>query len=325
MNINHRILLVGYGNISKHYVSVVKELANMNIVGVAGRNIEKVKSFAQEYGIAHYGTDIKKVAESAGATMALICTPNAAHYQGVKEAAECGLHVLCEKPLDIYPEKQDEMIEICNRNRVKLGVCYRMRLLKHIQYVKDFIDSGRLGKVLVIDAYIKLWRENTYYTSSSWHGKLSMDGGGPFIQQGSHYIDLTTWLGNGFKRVISSNLFTLLHPIEVEDHGYAVIEYGNGAIGMIQASTICKGNNVFNSTIEISGTKGSIILGDKEILGWDVDGCDNPYIEYTGDVFDKQFIDFAEAIENNREPFINGESAKVSVELIHEIYEKAKE
>ena len=324
MRMRHRILLVGYGTISKQYVSVIKELSNMDITGVAGRDIEKVKLFAQENGIEHYGTDIMNVAEAATATIALICTPNAAHYQGVKEAANCGLHVLCEKPLDIYPEKQDEMIDICRNNNVKLGVCYRLRMLEHFRFVKDFIDAGKLGKVLVIDAYIKLWRESNYYTSSSWHGRPDIDGGGPFIQQGSHFIDLAIWFGKGYKRVVSSNLYTLLHPIQVEDHGYAIVEYGNGAIGMIQASTICKGNNVFSSTIEISGTKGSIVLGDKDILGWDVEGCAKPDIKYTGDVFDKQFIDFADAIDNNREPFINGESAKVSVELINEIYNKAK-
>jgi UDP-N-acetyl-2-amino-2-deoxyglucuronate dehydrogenase len=320
----HRVLLVGCGNIGKQYTDVVTELANIDITGVVGRDEQKTRLYAQKFGIKCFGTDIKEVAKESNATIALICTPNALHYQGVKEAAACGLHVLCEKPLHIYPEKQDEMIEICRRSNVKLGVCYRLRLLKHFRFIKDFIVSGHLGKVLVIDTYIKLWRGSDYYSNSSWHGKPDIDGGGPFIQQGSHYIDLAVWFGSGFKRVVSSDLFTLLHPIEVEDHGYAVVEYSNGAKGLIQASTICKGNQVFNSRIEISGTKGSIIVGNEGILEWDVEGFDKPEIEYTGDVFDELFMDFTDAVENSREPFINGEAAKASVELINEIYRKGK-
>lgn len=322
---NQRVILIGYGNMGKHYASVINEIDGMEVVAVAGRNAQKAEALAKERGIGFHGADIRKLAAESRATMALVCTANAAHYEGVKEAAECGLHVLCEKPLHIDPVKQNEMIDICRLNGVKLGVCYRLRMMEHLRYVKDFLASGGLGKILVIDTYIKLWRDDDYYTGSSWHGTLDIDGGGPFIQQGSHFIDLAVWFGNGFKRVISSDLFTLLHPIKAEDHGYAVVEYGNGAAGLIQASTICKGAQSFNSKIEISGTKGSIYLDNLSIILWEVDDADNPQIAYKGDVFDKQLIDFVDAIENNREPIINGEDAKTSVELIDQIYKFNRE
>lgn len=318
-----RVILIGHGNISKSYLRAFAKLPQASIVGAVGRSADKVKAFAEEHGLAFYGTELEQVAREAQATAAVICTPNAAHYEGVMKASRLGLHCICEKPLHIALDKQEEMIESCKRHGVKLAVSYMRRFIPHIQFIKSLVDSGALGRIAVVDVILKNYRDAAYY--DSWHGTFEHDGGGPFMQQGSHIIDMAIWLGGGYEEVTDARMFRVMHEIETEDHGYAVVRYSNGAVGMIEASTVCCG--VKKQMIEISGTLGSIIASYDEIVTFDVPGVELPQFprdESVNDTcFERLAADFVEAIERDRAPAIDGESAKTATELIRAIYAKA--
>lgn len=319
----HRVMLIGHGVISKAYMQAFAKLEDTRIVGVVGRNAERVRQFAAQHGIEYFGTDIEQVAKESAATAVVICTPNALHYDGVMTASRLGLHCLCEKPLHISPQKQTEMIESCRRHGVKLGVSYMRRFIPHIQFIKGLLEAEALGRITVVDVFFKHYRAPEYY--DSWHGTWDMDGGGPFIQQASHIIDMAIWLCGGYEEVLSANTFQVLHDIETEDHGYATIRYSNGAVGVIQASTACYG--VQKEQIEISGTKGSIVASYDEIISFDVPGMEvpqfHPVESMNAACFEQLAADFIEAIEQDRAPFIDGESAKKATELITRLYEKA--
>lgn len=321
----HRIILIGHGVISKVYIAAFSNTKNTVIVGVVGRNAKKVRLFAEEHGIARWGISIEEVALQTRATIAIICTPNVAHYEGVMTASRLGLHCLCEKPLHICPDKQLEMINSCKKYGVKLATSYMRRFANHFLYVKELIDSGGLGCIRVVDVIIKHYRPKAYY--DSWHGTKEIDGGGPFIQQGSHIIDLAQWLCGGYRYVIEAKLYQVYHDIETEDHGYAMLRYNNGAVGMIEASTACKG--LSKESIEISGTKGSLIANYKEIIAFEVEGMQQPIFRKNDDtnetLFRRLAVDFIQSIEDDRFPFIHGDLAKTATELIHAIYEKAGE
>src|SRR5690606_21661321 len=189
--------------------------------------------------------------------------------------------------------------------------------------IKSIIDSGSLGRITVVDVIIKHFRPASYY--ESWHGTEDIDGGGPFIQQGSHIIDLALWLSGGYQEVIQASRFQVLHDIEVEDHGYAVVRYANGAVGMIEASTACVGWS--HESIEITGTKGTITANFQEITHFSVPEMELPTFESeraSNAVLMYQLVDdFLLSIEENREPFVNGKEGQHATELIIDIYNKA--
>ncbi|SFL06579.1 Predicted dehydrogenase [Paenibacillus sp. 1_12] len=294
---------------------------------MVGRDAEKVEAFASEFSIPFFGTQLNEVAKDAEATAAIICTPNGVHYENVMEASRLGLHCLCEKPLHISTEKQQEMIASCKEHGVKLAVSYMRRFASHLQFIKDIIDSGKLGRITVVDLSLKYFRPKEYY-HDSWHGTKELDGGGSFIQQGSHIIDLALWFCGGYKDVIDSKMFQVYHEIKTEDHGYAIVQYQNGAIGMIQASTACAG--LKKEWIEIiSGTNGTILANYSGILAFDVPGIDLPVFaeneSLNESLFEKLATDFVQAIEEDHLPFIDGDSARTTTELINAIYLKAGE
>ncbi|WP_281883518.1 Gfo/Idh/MocA family protein [Paenibacillus sp. YYML68] len=322
----HRFLLIGHGVISKRYRESFAPLANAEIVGVVGRSVEAAEAYAREHGLAHFGTRLEEVAQASGATAVIVCTPNAVHYENVMEAARLGLHCLCEKPLHIDPAKQQEMIDRCAASGVKLGVSYMRRFIPHLQLMKEIVASGKLGRITVVDVKIKHYRSRAYY-GDSWHGTVEVDGGGPFIQQGSHIIDLAQWMCEGFAEVLEAKRFQVYHDIEVEDHGYAIIRYANGAVGMIEASTACPGMK--QEMIEISGTEGTISATYHELLTFEVPGMEKPVLEPGASDNEKLFArlvaDFVASLDEARAPYIDGAAAAKATELITAIYRKAGE
>lgn len=320
---NHRIVLIGHGTISGAYLKAFASLPNNEIVGVVGRNEQRAEAFAKQHGIAVSGISLVEVASRANATAVVICTPNALHAEAVLSAAQQGLHCLCEKPLHISVAKQQEMIAACEQAGVKLAVSFMRRFTEHWQLIKQMMDDGKLGRIIAVDTTIKHYRTAAYY--DSWHGTYEIDGGGPFIQQGSHIIDLAQWLCGGFQEVTDARLFRLVHDIETEDHGYAIVRYGNNAFGMITASTACAGMG--HELIEISGTTGSLSADFNGFVSWSVPGMEQPLKQEGGiaaeSLFKRLAGDFLQSIEQNRPPFVDGVSAGVTTEFISHIYSKA--
>ena len=105
--------------------------------------------------------------------------------------------------------------------------------------VKALIDGKKLGRLYAADLAVKFFREQAYYDSAPYRGGWAIDGGGPFMQQASHQVDLYRWFF-GMPRVVKAFTGTLAHRMEAEDHGAAVLQHENGMIGTMVASTVAR-------------------------------------------------------------------------------------
>jgi len=155
------------------------------------------------------------------------------------------------------------------------------------------------------------------------------------MQQAAHTVDLVVWMMGRAKHVTAMTR-TAAHNIEVEDMGHAIVQYENGAQGVLEASTVVKPG--YPNKIEIHAEKGTIILSESGIDVWDIEDVPQPEIECAGGASgsgDPMAIgreghemiirDFIKAIHEDREPMVGPESARMSVELILAIYQAARE
>src|SRR5437762_6470311 len=187
----------------------------------------------------------------------IIGSPSGLHATHGIAAAKQGLHVLTEKPIDISTSQADELIEAAKQAGVKLGVIFQDRTKADIQRLKSWLDQGLLGRPLMVDARVKWYRPPEYYANSRWRGTLALDGGGALINQGVHTVDLLLWLLGDVVRV-QARTGTLLHKIEAEDSAAAILEFGNGALGILHATTAAYPG--YPRRVELSGTEGTVIL-----------------------------------------------------------------
>ena len=328
-------VLLGAGNIAGKYVAAVNNVPNASIAAVISRTISKAEKFAQKHDIAHCSDSLESLAQKVDFDAVIIATPSGLHADGAIRAAKLKKHVLCEKPLDITLEKIDAMTAACESAGVKLGCAFQHRTAAHNKAAYEAVESGKLGKIYIANTFLKKYRGQEYYDSGAWRGTWQLDGGGPFIQQAAHTLDLMVWMMGPAKSVFARTA-TVAHDIEVEDMGHAIVEYKNGARGVLEASTVIKPG--YPNKVEIHGEKGSIILTDGEIVDWTVEGLEAPHLESISNAsgttdpmaigtqgHERIIADFAEAVKQDREPMIPPASARLSVELILAVYKSARE
>lgn len=322
-----KFVIIGSGNIANTYVWAIQNIDNAEIVAAVSK---RLKAPTNQNNLPAF-VSLNDVNIDFDAV--IICTPPGLHHITAIEAAKLGKHVFCEKPLDVTITAMNSMITVCNENNVHLGVAYQRRHSSDNPVVKNLIDTNELGKIFSVDLSVKNYRDDRYYNLAPYRGTKDIDGGGPFVQQASHYIDLYFWYFGKPSKIVS-RLGTFVHDIEVEDHGVAICTHDNEMISTITASTATKPG--FPAKMEIYTSKGYLILENDIITHWDIEGLKNPTTQsengntHTGadsaavkDTTNHEFLinDFINSILTGKEPIISGESAKNASEIILDIYD----
>src|SRR5258708_7611386 len=199
--------------------------------------------------------------------MLVIGSPAGLHGEQGIVAARHGLHVLVEKPLDVHLDRADALITECELAGVKLGVFFQDRVAPGICKLKELIDAGRLGKLILVSARVKWYRPPEYYSGSSWRGTNALDGGGALINQGVHTLVLLLWLLGDVERVYAKAI-TALHQIETEDTVVATLEFSNGVIGTLEAATSMYPG--YARRLELTGSEGTLVLAHDRIIAADL-------------------------------------------------------
>ena len=324
---------IGVGVIAEYHRQAIEAVDDAELVGVYDRFQEPLERFSQKHNIPHFDS-VESLVRDGKCDVITIATPSGWHLQPAVEAMRAGAHILCEKPLEVTLQRIDRMIETANETKRKLGAVLQIRTFPSCVKAKQVITQGKLGKIVVADAYIKYFRTQEYYEESAWRGTWDLDGGGATMNQGIHWIDLLNWLVGDAEWVLAA-ASTLAHTIEVEDVCHAVIGWKNGAQGVIEATTCAKPG--FESRIEIHGEKGSILLEDTRIKKLIIEGEEDyeeaPKTAAGGHADPKVFSveghilhvrDMMQAIAEDREPVIPGAEARKSVQLITTMYESSR-
>lgn len=256
--------IVGGGLIAPFHLNAIKDATNGRAVGIFDINRENARKMADQFDLKVYES-LGELLADAEVQVVCVATPNHLHRDVVVAAAAAGKHVLTEKPPAMSLAETDEMIAACEKAGVKLGCFVQCRIRKAIQAMKQAVDSGRFGKLLRADAYMKWFRPLEYYTSDGWRGQRQ-SGSGVTVAQGFHYIDLLQYLAGSAVRV-DAKMENLNHPgIALEDDTVAFVEYANGAKGIIQLSTaLWPGTDI---RIELNGTEGTAIMVGETIETW---------------------------------------------------------
>ena len=316
-----KFVIVGSGNMANSYAGAISEMDGLDVVGVVSRSGNRPESLKDgSVEVAPFIKDVK-----ADFDAIIITTPNGAHHIAAIEAAKMGKHVLCEKVLDISLDACDAMIAACEVNKVKLGVTYQRRLKPVNKQIKAALDAKVFGDVFAVELEAKFFRDQAYYDKAPYRGDKTLDGGGPFMQQASHDIDLMIWFF-GMPANLASVMGTYTHEIESEDHGAVIMRFDSGMLGTLIASTSCKPGSPAKMTIR--SEKGTLVLSGDEISEMEMDGVSKESVESylsadEAPVGNPVVADFVNAVRNDLSPAITGEDARRSVRLIRAIYDSS--
>lgn len=325
-----RFGILGSGSIARFHANAIASLDNALLVGVASSFGDDARRFAREYQIKAY-TDYNEMLADERIDAVCICTPSGLHAENAIQALRAKKHVVLEKPMAFTKAEAKTIAEEAEKSGCVLTVICQLRFSEDVHRVKQLLADGALGDLVFCDLYMKYWRDQAYYSSSNWKGTRRLDGGGALMNQGIHGIDLLLYL-LGDAKVVHAKNCTRFHDIEVEDASMAMLEFANGAMGVIEGSTcVCPG---FERRIEINGTRGSVIIVENQIQKLIIDGetlVDKPRNAGNGtasnptafgcDLHARQISNFIDAVCGRDKLMITAAEGIRAVSLIEEIYQ----
>jgi hypothetical protein len=244
-----RAAIIGIGAIANLHAKALADIPGVELVAACCRTEEKGRAFATAHGCAWHG-DAAKMLRREKPDFVTVATPSGAHLDAVVAAARRGVHVICEKPLEISLKRIDRMLAAVQKSGITLGAIFPQRFNPVVRAVHDAAAAGRFGTLAVAASYVPWWRDDAYYGPGRWQGTKALDGGGALINQSIHGVDALQWIAGatmpglapGENPVESVAAFSAVRAhdaerLEVEDTCVAILRFKNGAIGQLLAAT----------------------------------------------------------------------------------------
>jgi len=340
---DHRVAIAATGGAADTHARAYENLADATVVACAGRSEEGVESFARAHDCEGY-LDVGEMLDAESVDVLSVCTPAGAHLEPTVAAAERGVDVLCEKPLEITTERVDEMLAAADGGGIRLGGIFQRRYRPVLQAMRDAVAAGRFGSLAVAGVGLPWWRDDDYY-AGHWQGDPDLAGGGVAINQAIHSIDAVQWLvGTGMDLEPGEN------PVEsvsattdcgrdpdvttVEDTAVATLQFRDGTLGQLLGSTAMYPGGEMR--YELGGPDGSVLVQGEDLVSWqfrEERASDDEIREMFGpggsggDAPDPLETANAREFLNAREsgePFtLEGPEARKAVAIVEAIYESA--
>jgi predicted dehydrogenase len=317
----HCVGIIGLGMALKPHLTSLEELSDrVEIAACFTPSSERRKAFAAAS--PHPVVDsVDAVLDDKTIDVVFILTPPMSHLDLVEQCAAAGKHVLLEKPIDFTSERGAKQVAAMSKAGKKFAIMLQHRFRDASRRLRAAVKSGELGELVSASASIRWWRTPEYFAQPG-RGMKSRDGGGVLITQAIHTLDLFQSLTGPVARVTAFAKTSPLRKIDTEDIAAAAVEFGNGAIGTIDATTVSYPG--FPEKLELACANATAVLNAETL---DIHYNDGRHVHHEGaasksggadpmafpnDAHKALIVDFLDAIDGNREPEVSGaESLKV--------------
>jgi predicted dehydrogenase len=328
-----RLAIIGLGMaVTPHARSLLDLRERVEVAAAYSPSEGRRADFAARYPFPPAGSLDAILADPSIDIVAILTPPNT-HLDLVLRAAAAGKHVLLEKPIEITTQRAVELVRVCREAGVKLGVVLQHRFRPAGICLRDLIRNGDLGGLVGCSTSIRLWRPQSYYDAPG-RGTKARDGGGVLLTQGIHTLDLMLSLAGPVAEISAYATTTSVHRMETEDLVCAAVRFGSGALGVIEATTSAYPG--FPERIEITGeTATALLAGTKlQVLHHDgrvtevapdstPGGTGADPMAFPHDYHRALLTDFLDALDQGREPAVNGEQALEVHRLIDALLQAA--
>ncbi len=335
--------IIGAGMIGRFHAQAITDMKGGSLHSVFDLNQERAEALASDFGAKAY-SDMAEFLGDNELEIVTVGTPSGAHLDPTLAALNAGKHAIVEKPLEVTTERIDQLMEAAAQSGKTLAAVLNRRFHPGMDAFKKASTEGRFGTLASASAYIKWYRDQAYYDSAGWRGTWALDGGGALMNQSIHTVDALLYLAGPVKRVTANTALLAHERIEVEDHCVALLEFENGARGVIEASTCTWSKDGHPARVQLSGTEGSVFLADEAFEIWDFQNEQPEDVEIRSTLMKGQeaglgandptaintyqhqrnFEEVVNAIQEGREPTTSAHESRKAVELIQAIYQSAK-
>jgi len=254
-----KFAVIGCGHIGKRHAEMISrndeaelvaliDVKDKNELGIDNFNVPLFKSLKE---LIESGIEVDVIN---------IATPNGFHAEQALEALDSKKHIVVEKPMSLNRQDAEKVIFSALHKHRQVFAVMQNRYSPPSEWIKSVVESGKLGKIYMVQLNCYWNRDNRYYKPESWHGKKDLDGGTLFTQF-SHFIDIMYWLFGDITN-IQGKFADHNHSelTDFEDSGFISFDFVNGGMGSLNYSTSIWNQNL-ESSMTIIAENGSVKIG----------------------------------------------------------------
>lgn len=331
--------LIGAGMVAKTHVAACSAAyKTVRLKGIVSRSNERAAALAKEATTAT-GTDciiynsVAEIAADPEIDFAIVVTPPDARAEIIRPLVAAGKHILLEKPIGRNAHEAKEIVAMCATANVTFGIVFQHRARDASVKAAELVSSGKLGELGLSEFNVPWWREQAYYDEPG-RGTYARDGGGVLISQAIHTIDLALSLTGPVSSVVAMAKTTKFHNMESEDFVIAGLEFQNGAVGSLKASTASFPGGAESITLHYEKASLHLEAGQLRVVWRDgkvenfgdeaaTGGGADP-MAFTHEWHQAVIEDFAKALHLCAKPLASGQEALRAHVLIDAITRSAK-
>jgi UDP-N-acetyl-2-amino-2-deoxyglucuronate dehydrogenase len=253
-----KFAVIGCGHIGKRHAEMISRNAECELAALV--DVRDKSKLGLDYSVPFYNSIDELLKSGTEVEVLNIATPNGFHAEHALKALESKKHVVIEKPMALRKADAEKVIyKALNVHRHVFAVMQN-RYSPPSMWIKEMVDSGKLGKIYMVQLNCYWNRDDRYYKKDSWHGKKDLDGGTLFTQF-SHFIDIMYWLFGDVDQITARLADHNHHDLtEFEDSGVVTFDFVNGGMGCLNFSTSVWDKNL-ESSMTVIAENGSIKIG----------------------------------------------------------------
>jgi len=227
-----RVAIIGTGFIAHYHARALKAQEGVEIVAACSTRVEAVRAFADQYDIRERSTDASRLASRKDIDAVVIGIPNKFHAPYTIEFLKKGKDVLVEKPLAMNHKEGEAIVKTSRKTGKLVMVGHMWRFDVEVNYIRDIVQSGRIGKVFKTKGY----GIHVNWGPAGWFSHKALAGGGALADMGVHAIDTVRHiLGDPQPVKVYARVGTYLGDYDVDDTGMLMITWDNGVTSLIES------------------------------------------------------------------------------------------
>ncbi len=303
--------------------------ANSELAAIMSLPDTGVEQLSEKYGGVPYFTEVPAMLESVELDACYVASPPHVHLEQIQACAQRGLHILCEKPLDITVAGAQYVADVCEAAGVKLGIGFMMPFHHLSVEARRIVAGGALGKVVSARAQFGF---DYPPMPGAFRQIKELHRGGAFMDVGNHGVGLLEFMLDARVESVMAMTANIVYEYEgVEDSAIALLQFDNGTLGI--------GDTFFGTTatqdlIEINGAQRTLIA--QGVLGQDAGGLLQVVEQYVGadeylriesdgrNMYEQEITAFADAVLNDTEPLMSGAEGIWSQRVVEAVYQSAE-
>lgn len=327
------VAIVGCGRIARRHADLLgrQQVAGARLVAVCDHRPERAGAFAAEHHVPGF-TALDEMLALPGIDLVSVLTPSGQHAAHAIAALRSGRHVVVEKPMALTLADADAMLHERERAGVQLFVVKQNRFNVPVVQARRALEAGRFGRLVLGTVRVRWCREQSYYAEADWRGTWALDGG-VLANQACHHVDMLRWFMGPVERVHARGMAALAR-IEAEDTAVATLQFRNGALGVIEATTAARPHDIEGS-LSVLGATGAVEIAGHAVnktrtwqfthpLPQDADALErfsvNPPNVY-GFGHQAFYEHVVDVLAGRAEPQVDGHEGRCTLELIMALYE----